>query len=551
MSSAQADGAKKVVQKSKPKSQPSLMQYLIAVFVLAVSWVFGLSKLFIFPDEGFCLDSTFPSTSFSTHGECFFSDDYFRAREVFRRSARAAHASLSHHYPVEGRDDLTTDVAVLKGDDKRFLVHMSGVHGPEGHAGSAVQSALLQSYASISSSGEHDASSWVSHLSTDDAEVFPTLSAYAQLPASDRPTLILVHAVNPYGFSTGRRVDINNVDLNRNFLKEEEWDVVLKRDPNIAGYVDLSEAMNPKGLKSKIPVVNDIAFAVHSATQVAANGLLNLKRALVSGNYHEPTGVGYGGDRMSLSASLLIAHLQRLGLGGKAAHDEIRRQLTSTNTNDNHSSSMAVSDIVREDGEADTGPSAFVFIDVHTGLGPEGVDTLAGSGKITDRGARKSDAGVKDEDLMEHIFPLESGKGVYGVEKRKAKLPNSQDDVFSKIPTGGLKDTVGAGSAAMAGYELTVGMTSPFLCQGWMKSDATTRYACVTQEFGTVPSIQVGFAMIMENACNYYGPFDLLPLYRNRYRDCFYVKKANWKKNVARRGVVTFAQGLHWLMQTE
>jgi hypothetical protein len=33
--------------------------------------------------------------------------------------------------------------------------------------------------------------------------------------ANDEPTLVFVHAVNPFGFANNRRVNEENIDLNR------------------------------------------------------------------------------------------------------------------------------------------------------------------------------------------------------------------------------------------------------------------------------------------------------------------------------------------------
>ncbi len=74
------------------------------------------------------------------------------------------------------------------------------------------------------------------------------------------PTIVLIHALNPYGFATGRRVNEENIDINRlfyhlssiihelnishlisyifldrNFLSPELWKEVLSRHPNFAG----------------------------------------------------------------------------------------------------------------------------------------------------------------------------------------------------------------------------------------------------------------------------------------------------------------------------
>eukprot|EP00957_Ditylum_brightwellii_P032243 2443418-Ditylum_brightwellii.AAC.1 len=50
-----------------------------------------------------------------------------------------------HSIPLDipDHDDLTIDVAIYRGSEKNVLIHMSGTHGVEGFAGSAVQSSIL------------------------------------------------------------------------------------------------------------------------------------------------------------------------------------------------------------------------------------------------------------------------------------------------------------------------------------------------------------------------------------------------------------------------
>lgn len=117
-----------------------------------------------------------------------FSPDYRLARQRFRDAARAAGFALEEH-PIEQEgprgEVLTIDVA-RKGPPRprSVLAVSSGTHGVEGFFGSAVQLAWLESGAA--------------------------------LPAED--AALLIHAVNPFGFAWVRRVNEDNVDLNRNFL---------------------------------------------------------------------------------------------------------------------------------------------------------------------------------------------------------------------------------------------------------------------------------------------------------------------------------------------
>lgn len=115
--------------------------------------------------------------------EIFFSDSYYHARALFRTHAEAAEITL-FALPLDGYEhlDLTIDMAVVEGAKDRVLVHVSGTHGVEGFAGSAIQSALLERR-KRASPGKSNAE---------------TL----------QPTVIFVHALNPYGFSQVCRCDV-------------------------------------------------------------------------------------------------------------------------------------------------------------------------------------------------------------------------------------------------------------------------------------------------------------------------------------------------------
>ena len=124
-----------------------------------------------------------------------YSSDYDSARQRFRVGAAAAGAKLSAH-PVSatGFDTgaLTIDVAELGGEPNGPVVVLSsGLHGVEGFFGSAIQ---LETLARFRRGG---------------LELGST-------------RILLVHALNPYGFATLRRTSQENVDLNRNFLATDQ-----------------------------------------------------------------------------------------------------------------------------------------------------------------------------------------------------------------------------------------------------------------------------------------------------------------------------------------
>ena len=121
----------------------------------------------------------------------YFSADYSQARERFCAAAASAGAHLSR-YPLPQHsgpqgEALSIDVARLGPESATdALVVLSGTHGVEGLAGAGCQVGFL-----------------IDRL-------------YQALPSS--ACVLLVHALNPHGFAWLRRVNEDNIDLNRNFI---------------------------------------------------------------------------------------------------------------------------------------------------------------------------------------------------------------------------------------------------------------------------------------------------------------------------------------------
>lgn len=112
-----------------------------------------------------------------------FPTTYGEAREKFLASLElGGYRHLRYRITHPDSAELFQDYALLRRDPRRLLIHISGVHGIEGYAGSAVQSALV-----------------------------------SQPQGEDGPSILFVHALNPYGMAFYRRNNGENVDLNRNF----------------------------------------------------------------------------------------------------------------------------------------------------------------------------------------------------------------------------------------------------------------------------------------------------------------------------------------------
>src|SRR3989338_7176475 len=119
----------------------------------------------------------------------YFKDSYMEARDLFRDIAERKGATLDR-YVLPGfkginGEELSIDVAIFGNlAAKKSIVIASGIHGTEGYAGSGIQNLLM------------------------DNGFFQELGPDVKV--------VLIHSVNPYGFSHGRRVNENGVDLFHN-----------------------------------------------------------------------------------------------------------------------------------------------------------------------------------------------------------------------------------------------------------------------------------------------------------------------------------------------
>jgi hypothetical protein len=194
----------------------------------------------------------------------FFSPDFSTARQRFREALAAAHGNLAH-IPLGVADQqgerLGIDIAWF-GNQRptRALIHVCGIHGVEGFAGSAVQLALLDNL--------------------------------PRLPADT--ALILVHVLNPFGMSYLRRGNENNVDLNRNFFfVGDGWGGVADE------YAALDDFLNPPRPPSRIDF-----FHLRLLLATVNLGTSAIRQAVASGQYRFPKGIFYGGNGLEPEAKL-------------------------------------------------------------------------------------------------------------------------------------------------------------------------------------------------------------------------------------------------------
>ena len=163
-----------------------------------------------------------------------FSRSYSEARDKFQEAVAATGGraeSFKHPRFGPGGEELAAEVAWFgPSDASRVLVLISGTHGVEGHCGSGAQIDWLRR------------------------------EEFKLLPADTG--VLIIDAINPHGFAWTRRVNEDNIDVNRNWL-------IFRRLPPNPGYVDrgspLSLGMDARGAGSHGPRYGRVASVARGA----------------------------------------------------------------------------------------------------------------------------------------------------------------------------------------------------------------------------------------------------------------------------------------------
>jgi Protein of unknown function (DUF2817) len=224
-------------------------------------------------------------------GAAAFAGDYVTARLRFREAAARA-GCLLLSYPLAARgpqgEELAIDVALLPAQQaRRALVVSSGTHGVEGYFGSAVQLSLLSQLAAL-----RDAAAPVS--------------------------LVLIHAVNPFGFAHKRRVNEDNVDQNRNFVLDGRA---------FAGAPELYRTLAPLLHPTRVPGRFE-ALRLRLVLAGLRHGFPQAKNAIAQGQYEFERGLFFGGRAPSASQQILRGHLREwLGRPERVLHIDLHTGL--------------------------------------------------------------------------------------------------------------------------------------------------------------------------------------------------------------------------------
>ena len=154
---------------------------------------------------------------------------------------------------------------------KRALLLISGTHGVEGYFGSGVQTGLLRD------------------------------GLAKRIPKGVK--LVVLHALNPFGFAWDRRVDEDNADINRNFVD-------YRKLPANPAYDALAPWIAPKDISDDTMKEANRKLGEYAGQ----HGPFALQTAISAGQYTHADGVYFGGQRESWSAAMLkdviVEHLR-------------------------------------------------------------------------------------------------------------------------------------------------------------------------------------------------------------------------------------------------
>jgi hypothetical protein len=355
-----------------------------------------------------------------------FSPRYAQARQKFLQACVSAGLTVEPHaHPGKGQggEELSMDVALDgNANAERLLIVSSACHGVEGHCGSGVQVFAL-----------HDAE-------------------WREKAKAQGVAVLYVHALNPHGFSYGRRVTQENVDLNRNFL---DFSKPLPVNP---AYAEL----HPLLLPDAWPPTPENQAAVDQ--WIEKHGVTAFQAAVTGGQYQFDDGLFFGGKAQTWS--------------NKALRNVLRRHAAGT----------------RRLG----------WIDLHTGLGPNGIG--------------------------ERIFAGRDDKAAYARANAWWGAPGA--------PVTSIYD----GSSTSA---LLSGLTSEAVYQECPRAE----YTGIALEYGTLPVLDVLGALRADHWLQKHpeAPADLADGIRVRMRDAFYTDTDAWRGQVvsqARQAMFQAVDGL-------
>lgn len=195
------------------------------------------------------------------------TDKFPRTYEASRARFLSHFSTIKQTWPqlcheqfvVSEADDLSIDwfISNATEENKKVLIFSIAEHGIEGYVGSAMLEHFLQNY----------------------------------LPQIDPKTtgLLLIHAINPWGMKHHRRVNLDNIDLNRTFLYEQNPDPAFNHK-----YDRLLSLLSGSTVIER-PWLELLTFMPRLKRMAKRMGWEEFNNTWMTGQYRHADGLFYGG----------------------------------------------------------------------------------------------------------------------------------------------------------------------------------------------------------------------------------------------------------------
>ena len=259
--------------------------------------------------------------------------------------------------------------------------------------------------------------------------------------------LVLAHVLNPFGMAWLRRTNENNVDLNRNFLVNGEA---------FAGAPRLYRVLDPL-LNPQSPPAHD-GFRMRAAATAVRYGFHRVKQAIAEGQYEFARGLFYGG--------------RELQPGPHAFGEWVKAHLT--------------------------GVQDLFALDLHTGLGRRGTDTL-----ILERGVAATAPATLSVALGRTLIDPNLPSVAYTV----------RGSFGSALPH-------------------------------WLPG---ARLDFLLQEIGTYPPVHVIHALREENRWHFFGDGSIVHPAKARLREILCPAAVEWRRRAVARGLAVARSAANWV----
>jgi len=175
-----------------------------------------------------------------------------------------------HKHPLYEQYTIDKITIKSKRKTKQRFVLSSGLHGVEGYVGHAAIHSFLNT-------------------------LLETINDYTEV--------VIFPTLNPYGMDTHQRTNINNVDLNRNFSKND-----FSSENN--KYLIVKDFVEPKLFKNSVTM--NTSFYYELGKLMKTNGINYLNEAFLLGQNYQQNGIYYTGTKFEPETEYIMSEFNNM-----------------------------------------------------------------------------------------------------------------------------------------------------------------------------------------------------------------------------------------------